>query len=193
MITDGLTAAPIDLWQWGILHRSGNLHPLTVEEVALNVMPTATARVTANGIRFSKDVYYTCATAIRKEWFRDARTQEWNVTLSYDPRNMALSYLRDPKLNRGFEVCNLLGKSRSYEGISLFEIEELDLAQKKAVAASENDRQAKRILHDVRINEINKKAKKATKAVVDPDVSKAERTSGIRDNRAQEKDIQRSA
>lgn len=193
MITDGLTTAPIDLWQWGVVNRSGSLKMLTVAEVAVNVMPTVKTRVTANGIRLSKDVYYSCATAIREEWFSKARSREWEVTISYDPRNMECAYLRDPKLPHSFEVCNLLERSYAYRGKSLFEIEELGLAQKKVEAAGENDRQVKRILYDSKMDEIKKKAQKATKVILDPCASKAERTSKIRGNRAQEKEIQRGA
>lgn len=193
MITDGLTTVPIDLWQWGIVNRSGCLKILTVEEVALNVMPSTPARVTANGIRLSKDVYYSCATAIREEWFSKARSREWEATMSYDPRRMECAYLRDPKLPHGFEVCNLLERSYAYHGKSLFEIEELRLARSKVEAAGENDRQAKRILYDSKMDEVKKKAQKATEAFLDPGASKAERTVGIRDNRTQEKEIQRGA
>lgn len=193
MITDGLEASPIDLWEWGVENLSGSLKTLTVEEVALNVMPTAEARVTANGIRLFKGGFYSCATAMREEWFAKARHREWNVTMSFDPRSMEHAYLRDPKLPRSFEVCGLLERCYDYRGKSLFEIEELDLARKKAEAAGENNRQEKRIFYDQRMAEIQKEAKRAAKAVKDPSASKAERTAKIRDNRAQEKEIQRGA
>jgi len=192
MVTDGLSAAPIDLWQWGIANRSGSLKALTVEEVELNVMPPEDARVTAAGIHF-KGCYYSCDTALREEWFAKARRQEWPVKVSFDPRNMDNVYLRDPKLPHGFEACRLLDRSHIYSGKSLFEIEELELAKKKTEAAGENDRQAKRILFDQQMAQIEKKAKKATKAVADPDTPKSKRVAGIRDNRADEKEIQRGA
>ncbi|MGO9952487.1 MAG: hypothetical protein ACLPN1_09790 [Dissulfurispiraceae bacterium] len=193
MITDGFEASPIDLWQWGVNNRSGslNLHLLTVEEVAVNVMPTAEARVTANGIRLFKGGFYSCATAVREEWFEKARRTEWNVTMSFDPRKIDHAYLRDSKLPRGYEVCTLMERSNDYSGISLFEIEELALARKKTEAANKNDRQRKRILNDQRMADIQKEANKAAKAVDNPDASKAAMTAGLRDNKAQEKEINR--
>ena len=89
---------------------------------------------------------------------------------------------------RGFEVCSLLDRGYDYHGKSLFEIEELAFTKKKVEAATENDRQEKRIFFDAKTNEIKEKAKKATKAVVDPSASKADRTGKIRANRAQEKE-----
>ena len=130
MITDEFTTAPINLWQWGVMNRSGCLKTLTVEEVALNVMPTATAWVTRHGIRFDKDIYYSCNTAMKEEWFSKVRSHEWEVTISYDPRNMAHAYLRDSRLPHGFEVCSLLDRGVDYHGKSLREIQELAHAKK---------------------------------------------------------------
>ena len=192
MVTDGLTAAPIDLWQWGVENRSGYLKTLTVEEVSLNVMPSEIARVTAKGIKL-KGGYYSCPTAIREDWFAMARREEREVAVSFDPRNMGNVYLRDPRLSRGFEPCRLLDGSAAYGGKSLFEIEELGIASKRAEAAGENDRQAKRVLIDQRMAEIESKAKKATRAVADADTPKSKKTAAIRGNRADEKEVQRGA
>ncbi len=192
MVTDGLSAAPIDLWEWGVVNRSGFLKTLTVEEVSLNVMPSDIARVTAKGIKF-KNGYYSCPTALRDDWFARARRDEWTVDVSFDPRNMENVYLRSPKLPRGFEPCRLLDPSAVYGGKSLFEVEELGLAAKRAEAAGENDRQAKRLLIDQRMAEIESNARKATRAVADAHTPKSKRTSDIRNNRADEKKIQRGA
>ena len=192
MVTDGLTAAPIDLWQWGVENRSGYLKTLTVEEVSLNVMPSEIARVTAKGIKL-KGGHYSCPTAIREDWFAMARREEREVAVSFDPRNMGNVYLRDPKLPRGFEPCRLLDGSAIYGGKSLFEIEELAIASKRAEAAGENDRQAKRVLIDQHMAEIESKAKKATRAVADADTPKSKKTAAIRGNRADEKEVQRGA
>ncbi|MGF9765024.1 Mu transposase C-terminal domain-containing protein, partial [Microvirga sp. 0TCS3.31] len=97
MTTDGMTQCPLDLWEWGIQNRSGSLRFATVDEVALNVMAPGTARVTPNGIRF-KNEYYSCPTALGAEWFALARQREWTVSVSYDPRDLGMFYIIDPKL-----------------------------------------------------------------------------------------------
>lgn len=192
MVTDGLSAAPIDLWEWGVANRSGFLKTLTVEEASLNAMPSDVARVTANGIKF-KGGYYSCPTALREDWFARARRDEWTVDVSFDPRSMENVYVRSPKLRGGFEACRLLDRSLDYAGKSLFEVEELGLAAKRATAAGENDRQAKRLLIDERMAEIKDKAKKKTRAVADADTPKSKKTADIRNNRAEEKEVQRGA
>lgn len=192
MVTDGLSATPLDLWQWGIINRSGCLRALTIEEVALNVMPTDKARVTGKGIYF-KGSYYSCDTALRNEWYSKARQSGWTVTVSYDPRSMDIVYLRDSKLHRGFEICKLLERSFVNYGKSLFEIEELALAKKRNEASSEIDRQSKRILIREKMAEIESNAKRNTNEVNDSNVPKSLKTSDIRPNKAQEKEIQREA
>lgn len=192
MVTDGLSAAPIDLWQWGVANRSGFLNTLTVEQAALNVMPSDVARVTAKGIKF-KGGYYSCPTAIREDWFAKARREEWAVDVSFDPRSMENVYVRGSMVPRGFEACRLLDHCAIYGGKSLFEVEELGLAAKRTEAAGENDRQAKRVLIDERMAEIESNAKKATRAVADANTPKSKKTADIRDNRADEKEVQRGA
>jgi hypothetical protein len=191
MITDGYEASPLDLWEWGVMNRSGSLNMLTVDEVALNVMPSTKATVTEHGIRLCEGGYYTCDKAIREEWQAKARHREWKVDMSFDPRRMEYAYLRDPKLPCGFEVCNLMPRSEDLRGKSLFEREELDLARKKTEAAGDNARQEKRMFIDYKMSEIQKHAKKAQKDAHDPSASKAERISGIRPNMTEEKEIQR--
>lgn len=192
MVTDGLSATPLDLWQWGIINRSGCLKALTIEEVALNVMPTDKARVTGKGIYF-KGSYYSCDTAVRDEWYSKARQAGWSVTVSYDPRSMDIVYLRDTKLPRGFEICKLLEKSYANYGKSLFEMEELALAKKRNEAASEIDRQSKRTLIREKMAEIESTAKRNTNEVNDSNVPKSKITSDIRASKAQEKETQREA
>ena len=190
MVTDKLEPAPIDLWTWGIRHRSGALRVLTVEEVQLNVMPMEKATVTPHGIHF-KGGYYSSPTALRDDWFALARRETREVQVSFDPRSMQTVYLRDAKFPGGFEVCKPLPRSAEYAGKTLYEIEELGDAQAKVVAAGENSRQEKRILIDSRMADIQAKARKATKAVADPSVSKSKRVADIRDNKAREKEVQR--
>lgn len=190
MVTEGYTASPLDLWEWGIRNRSGSLKRLSLDHVRLNVMPRDTARVTAKGIHFKKG-YYSCDTAIREEWFAKARKETWTVEVAYDPRNMGILYIRDSNLEKGFEACRLLDSSKELLGISLFEEEEIDVDKRRIEAAEEDDKQARRILKDKQMEQIVGKASKETKAVRDPNATKSSRTAGIGSNKAEEKNDQR--
>jgi len=53
MIADRVEPYPINLWNWGLKHRSGCLRKQDIETVRLNLLPEAEASVTQNGIYFS--------------------------------------------------------------------------------------------------------------------------------------------
>jgi len=190
MVTDGRTPCPLDLWDWGIQNRSGSLRVATVDEVALNVMPPSTARVTRDGIRF-KGEYYSCPTALREEWFALARSAEWTVNISYDPRELGMFYLRFPSLPNKYEVCSPLGTNSDHAGKSQFELEEMEMAKKLNIAATENDRQARRIRMEREMRDVERRATEATNAVEESKVPKSQKLAAIRDNRAAEKALQR--
>ncbi|MHC2467422.1 hypothetical protein [Bradyrhizobium embrapense] len=190
MITEGREPTPVELYKWGIENRSGALRHLTIDEVALAVMPRGKARVTAKGIRFKK-AYYECDTAHREEWFSEARKAEWNVDVSFDLRAKEVLYLRSEKLRQGYEICRLLPGSSRDAGKSHYEADELDHAQKALLAATADKRQAARIETDIMIERIVKKASDAAMAVKDASRSMSEQLSSIRENSADEKSARR--
>jgi hypothetical protein len=191
MTTDGMSATPLDRWNWGIQNRSGSLRELRLEDVALAVMPMDSARVTAKGIRF-KGGYYTSETAEAAGWFVKARLKrEWTVKVSYDPRSLDKLYIWDPKTPRGYDTCRLLDPYLELRGKSLFEYEEKELAAKVLAASGEDLRQAKRIETDTEMEKIEREALAKTRAVDDPDASAASQVSAIRSNHTAERAFQR--
>jgi Integrase core domain. len=54
---DHVRAIPLELWNWGITHRSGCLTKKTSQEVAYALLPRSMARVTERGIKY-KSLYY---------------------------------------------------------------------------------------------------------------------------------------
>lgn len=190
MVTEGLEPSPINLWNWGVANRSGFLKTISIDEMSLAVMPREKARVTAKGIRF-KGGFYSCETALRDEWFARARSKEWDVEFAFDPRNLGIAYVLDDRLPNGFEICRLLRSSQKREGASLYEVEEVTIANKKLVAKNKPKHRRERIADDSELARIGAEAKKAAKAVIDPDIPKTQRTKAIRKNRAEEKELHR--
>ncbi|WP_414473215.1 hypothetical protein [Microvirga sp. M2] len=190
MITDGMTACPIDLWNWGVANRSGSLTAASVDEVALAVMCPDKARVTAKGIRF-KGEYYSCPTAMQNDWFALARRQEWDEKISYDPRDLGEFYLRNPSLPNGYEICRLLDANSDRAGKTLAEVEELDYANKTNLAATESQRISRQIQFAREMKAVRKRAAAEARAIGDSESTNSERLASISQNRSQEKDAQR--
>jgi hypothetical protein len=191
MITDGLTASPIDLWRWGIEKRSGALRKAALDDVAINVMPRVDARVTPKGIRF-KGGFYTCSVAEKGRWFRTARVEkEWTVRVAYDPRDLAKIYLLDAGTDRGFDVCELLDPYEELKGKTVAEYEEKERAAKIVLAARADDRQARHIATDIKMKQIETEARKMTEAVREVHQPKSRRLADIKQNKSEEKEFQR--
>ncbi|WP_201864440.1 Mu transposase C-terminal domain-containing protein [Microvirga soli] len=190
MITAGMIGSPLDFWEYGIANGSGELTLASIDEVALNVLCTGRAQVTRKGIRFEGE-HYTCTTADREDWFAEARRCSWPVLVSYDPRDLGTFYLRDPKLQGGYEICHVINPNSDRVGTSLVEVRELNRERKATLAATAHDRLRRRIKHRRAVAAIERQAKAKTEAVLDPKLSKNEQVSSIKNNRAEEKNAQR--
>lgn len=180
---------PIELWNWGIVNRSGRLKSHDINDVRLSLLPRENATITEFGIEFHK-CFYGCESALRERWFEKARmSKRWKVTVSYDPRCMDTIYLNNPSAKE-FEACNLLDRSRQFINQSLWEIEEALMAQKDAKANRSQRRQQSQAQLDHRIakykeDAINRKDEKHI------EINKTEKIRDIRANRKLERDIQR--
>lgn len=103
MIQDDVTPTPVDLWHWGRKSSLGTLSYVSKDELRMNLLPSRTARFTAGGIRFNKDLY-TCVTAEEESWrFRARNGEKMNVEYSFDPRDTTRLFLRHE--DGRFEEC----------------------------------------------------------------------------------------
>jgi hypothetical protein len=144
MMTGGMSMTPLNRWNWGVANLSGLLRMSSVDHVALAVMPTDSAWVTAKGIRF-KGGYYTSETAEAAGWFVKARLKgEWSAKVSYDPGSLDKLYIWDPKTPRRYDICRLLDPYLELTGKTLFEYEEKELAAKVLAASGEDLRHGSR-------------------------------------------------
>ncbi len=194
MIADNVPPIPLELWQWGINKRSGKLRTMNEDIVKLNLMPTGKARVTERGIRF-KSMHYICEKAIEEMWFEKARSrmlskEEKSLQISYDPRRTDFIYLPSPD-GRDFEKCFLLDPDERYAHKTIYDVEYLlayeDLQSKKRGGKQrqqEVDLMAK-------LESIAHRAKQETEQYEDKSQSNLQKTSGIREHRATEKEERR--
>ncbi|MGF9764900.1 hypothetical protein AAII07_58595, partial [Microvirga sp. 0TCS3.31] len=90
-----------------------------------------------------------------------------------------------------YEVCVPIGANAVRAGKSQFEVEELEIAQKRNIAATENARQTFRIRMKREMRDVERKATAATNAVEDPEAPKSQKLAAIRDNRSTERALQR--
>ncbi|OQW68802.1 MAG: hypothetical protein BVN34_09060 [Proteobacteria bacterium ST_bin12] len=185
LASDNIPAVPVELWEWGIANRSGQLRIYPEELVKFSLLPAQLATVTMFGIKFG-GVYYTCQRAMEELWFDRARQNNtWKVKVSYDPRDADEIYLHSEKSPRQFDVCHMIERSRAYQNVSSWEIEQQQFKQKKTSANHAPSQQLARSNLAGRVETIV-----ASAIQQKPDTSHLSnscQTNNIRENRALEK------
>ena len=185
MMEAGVEAVPVKLWNWGIRYCSGALRVMSEEKVRLALMPTDNATVTSQGIRF-KGLYYSSKELTDGLWFERARSKgSYRVKVSYDPRDMGEIYAWD-RADGTPLLCSLLDWEEKYSGKQLGEIQyehEKEKVEKKRYQARETEA---RINLGREIDSIIEEAEQMAEPM--DGRSKAERLSGIKQNRRDERE-----
>lgn len=184
MITDQLTATPINLWNWGIANKKGRLQKVSNQNILrLNLLPKGKARITRAGINF-KGLAYGSEKVLNEQWYLKMKNQ--SIEVVFDPRSMDQIYIPYAD-GRSFDTCYLLDTSKQYKGDSL---EEIQFYQQllQETKKREADKQTETTINtDVAIESIIKQAVKQKKETEPQLTSKAEKLKDIRTNRQAEK------
>ncbi|KMY33992.1 DNA-binding protein [Lysinibacillus xylanilyticus] len=189
LVEDGVMPIPLELWNWGILNRTGKLKYFPEKLVKINLMPRDKATVTHKGIRL-KGILYSCERAVKESWFEKARQKgSWKVEISYDPRNMSIVYLIDDRSN--FNECYLLESSKRFENASIDEINLVLKNEKQTFKRVSHSQLQKEVDYLSEVEAIVKTAKKKKEEVQDQSLSKVERVGSIKEYRKAEKNAQR--
>ena len=121
MLEQQVKPIPMQLWQWGILHRSGKLHYQSRDMVRASLLPRAEASVTRDGIMF-QTLAYTSPRERREKWTSRARIDgTWRVNVVYDKRTTDWILLRQ---NGTFEVAKLRRSHEGYGRRDWYEVED---------------------------------------------------------------------
>jgi len=187
--SDNVPAVPVELWDWGIVNRSGSLRQFPEELVRFSLLPSDQATVTLNGIRF-QGIFYTCQKALEERWFDHARQSgTWKVKISYDPRSVDEIYLHDTSSSRQFDICTITDRSRAYSEMSLWEVGQQQESEKQASAKRQPCQQLAAAdltscIEGIVSEAIKQRGETNTK-------SARSRTKDIREHRAEEKELNR--
>jgi hypothetical protein len=143
---------PMDLWAWGLEHRSGQLRTADRERVRANLLPAGEASITQRGIRYqglhyaplellgtAPDAALDPDAATFEHWFlRQLGRATRRVPVGSDPRDVATLYLR---LDGGRRIvpCALLRGDRRFAGMSLEEVQDTRAVRAIATQAGRSD------------------------------------------------------
>ncbi len=105
---EDLAPIPLELWNWGIKYRTGQLRPGEDEQVWVNLLPYEQGSVSELGIRF-RGLIYTCQEALKAGWFdRICQNRPSKVDVSYDPRSTNTVYVRPDNESDVYWECVLI-------------------------------------------------------------------------------------
>jgi Integrase core domain/Mu transposase, C-terminal len=194
MIQADVMLTPIEIWNWGIINRSGKLKTMERDIVRLNLMPRDRALITGKGIRF-KGMLYTCDRAEEERWFDRAYAKSLSkedkyLNIAYDPRTVNYIYIPNSD-SRSFIKCHLLPSQIKYLGQGIDEVEFLSAYYKYKSQKHQKTEDTAQVNLAQKIEAIVDKAKSKTNAVKDPNLSDRKRTQKIRDHRSEEKNERR--
>ncbi|WP_084383542.1 Mu transposase C-terminal domain-containing protein [Hydrogenophaga flava] len=161
-VLDDVSPSPIELWNHGIVERSGVLPQFEYESVRSALLPREEAVVTEHGIRFNS-CHYTCEEAVKSEWFEKARKKTFKVLISHDLRSVDHIYVHDPIQRGVVHECSLTPPSRAYSGYSWAEVQHITKTAKKQDHVIEQGRLQTKIDANTANKKIADKAKKKLK------------------------------
>lgn len=181
---------PSALWKWGVQHRTGKLRRANEELVAINLLPHKHASVSEEGITLF-GCNYSSVIAIREGWFDRIKAGPRKVLVAYDPHMVNRIYLRPDGKYDSYMTCELTERSREYRDLTFWDVWRIRKIKAETSAAAGHKKIKGRLDLDDKIEKITAEAR-----AKNPDnfqLSKSERTKGIRDNRSHERAREREA
>ncbi len=186
-IQENVRPRPLDLWRWGMLHRSGALRILPDDAIRRLLLERGEATVSGYGLTFG-DADYDCSIARDQEWFQRARSKgKWKVQICFDRRNTEYVYLlqdRGPLI-----ACPLLRRDRQMIGLSLEDIQDYQQFLKLRNAQLREEELAGKVNLQARKEEIveDQLKRKRDRKKTAPPVSKSQAHQGVREHRNEER------
>ena len=185
MIADHVEPRPVALWAWGVINRVGHLRQADKDIVRGNLLPSAKATVTYQGIKY-RGLFYACERAAREGWFVKARSSKcWQVDVAFDPRAVDTILLRLSK-GGGLEPCQLTDADQRFAGKSWEEIDDFVLLQTEDREREKTVDLQSRVDHQAHVDAVVSKAVEEA-AAANHGLTKAARLRGVRENRKAER------
>ncbi|KHL96815.1 hypothetical protein QW71_05200 [Paenibacillus sp. IHB B 3415] len=175
-----------DLWNWGVAHNHF-LKVIDPDIVRLNVLPEATVTVHREGIYF-EGMYYGSEELLLQGGFIKGKSPK--VVIAYDRRCMNYVYIKTNQ-GKGMIKCNLLSKSSRFMNMSLEEVKSTRYEESLSKSLYRTTEVQEEVSLSAKLETIAQEAIDRSVENEDRSLTKTERKSNIRGNKAVEKDKMR--
>lgn len=189
MRRDGVRPYPLELWSWGIEHRTGGLRHFPPDMVRRQLLPRAQATMRPRGLYYGKQ-YYTSELIEAENWSGRARQNDtWRVDIAYDPWSSARIWM-ELEGREDLILCERIPQKSAVGNVPWAELELEDALDELYRRREQGPRRQTRVRYDVQIEQVRQEAKDHL-ASAPATESKAQRLGNITANRREEKIIER--
>lgn len=141
---------PINIWRWGIQHKSGSLRNAPEKVLRLTLLPRQSVTISDYGVQCF-GAYYTSKELIASGWLHRTRQQRPEKLLAaYDPSNANHIYVFPNTDKADYWECSLSDRSRAFRDKTMWELWVMKSEQKVAIASAKlTERESKRSLEKI--------------------------------------------
>ena len=133
-----LPMVPIELWNWGLQHRTGTLRAVSEQALYVALLPRKKATVSDLGIKLFGN-YYICAEIREKGWLHRKNTisRPRSLNVAYDPLDADTIFIFYEQDSLNYWKAHLSDRSREFKGCSFWEVWQIQKEQKNVSANQE--------------------------------------------------------
>lgn len=180
---------PIEIWHWGIQHRTGKLRTVDADILSVALLPRQKATLSDLGLKIF-GVYYHCKQITEKGWLhrKSSVTRPKYFQVAYDLGDAAKVYIFYEENSLKYWEATLADRSREFQDCSWWEIWQIQDIQKKTTA----NQTIKSSLALAELEKQNLEILERAKKLKNPsNESKTSQINTIQENRRVEKGIER--
>ncbi|MGP5070239.1 Mu transposase C-terminal domain-containing protein, partial [Psychrobacter faecalis] len=186
-----LPAVPLQLWNWGLQHRTGKLRSVSEKSLHIALLPRKKGTLSDLGIKLFGN-YYICAEIREQGWLhrKNAVNRPKSLVVAYDPIDANTLYVFYEKDSLKYWQAHLSDRSREFRYCSFWEVWQIQQEQKKTFATQET--KSSLALEELE-RENEKIIQKAIKSKPKTFQTMTAQLANINDNRRQAKDEERQS
>lgn len=133
-----LPLVPIELWNWGLQHRTGRLRTVSAKDLYIALLPRKKATLSDLGIKLFGN-YYICSEIREQGWLHRKNTihRPKSLEVGYDPLDADTIYIFYEQNSLNYWKAHLSDRSREFKGCSFWEVWQVQEEQKRTAANQE--------------------------------------------------------
>jgi len=186
---ESLPSIPIELWRWGLQHRTGRLRAIDTDIAKILLLPRQKVTVSELGIKLW-GLTYTGKEVIQTGWMHRSSevSRPKKLFAAYELGSANHIYLFPEEGKNTFWVCDLASRSREFRDLTWYQVWERQAAQKQTLAeANYQFAPVERDFDEL----LEKKLKKAKKNRKTSTLSNAQKINEIKGNKRNAREQER--